>query len=115
MSYKPSAPFNVPLYLFTPTSAQSYGVKVKTFPAKGTLFYGSFRTFGGTEVTSNGALVVEDTATIETWYRPDITAECRVSLADSPGVVYEIVGTPEDIEMRHQYCVFKVRRVTGGA
>lgn len=78
------------------------------------MFFGSFKTYGGTETTSNGILSVEDTANIETWYRPDIDSNCRVVLADT-GAVYEIIGAPEDINQRHQWLVFKVRRVKGGA
>ena len=129
MAYRPQSPFNVPMWLLIPnvTSAQSYGVLVKDYPSftpapKGAkkkndpiLIYGSFRSFGGTEITSNGAYTVEDTATIETWYRPDIKADCRLVLADDLSAVYEIVGTPEDIEMRHQFLHIRVRRVKGGA
>ena len=67
------------------------------------------------ETTANGVYSVEDTATIETWYRPDITAACRIVLANDTTAVYEIVGTPEDIEMRHQFMQIRVRRVKGGA
>ena len=98
--------------LLKPTYSKVSGVEKKTFPAKGVVINGSFKTYGGTERDSNGLYVVEDTAKIETWYRPDITSECRVSVN---GAVYEIIGQPENIEMRNQYCVFKVQRVKGGA
>lgn len=114
--YKPSLPFSTPLKLLIPTYATKQGVKVKTFPTveDGILFFGSFKTYGGTETTSNGVLSVEDTANIETWYRPDINSNCRVALAET-GAVYEIIGQPEDIYQRHQWLTFKVRRVKGGA
>ena len=130
MAYRPMTPFNVPMWLLIPEmpKEQSYGVLVKDYPSvtpqpkrdpkkknDPILIYGSFRSFGGTEVTSNGAYTVEDTATIETWYRPDIKADCRIVLADDLSAVYEIVGTPEDIEMRHQFLHIRVRRVKGGA
>lgn len=118
MAYKPMTPFAVPLVLLIPTKTESnYGVSAKTFPAvkDGIPFFGSFRTFGGTETTADGVYSVEDTATIETWFRPDITAACRVALADDPTAIYEVEGTPEDIERRHQYLHIRVRRVKGGA
>jgi hypothetical protein len=31
------------------------------------------------------------------------------------GVDYEVMGSPENIEMRNQYLVCKVRKVSGGA
>ena len=93
--YKPSAPFNVPLLLLVPTSETVLGVEKKTFPAPqdGVLFYGSFRTFGGTEKDVNGAYSLENTAVIETWYRPDIKADCRIKVL-STGDIYEIIGKP---------------------
>lgn len=117
MAYKPSTPFNVPLALLVPTYSSAYGVPTKSFPsiANATIFYGNFKTYGGTERNVNGLYSVEDTAIIETWFRPDIKADCRVALADDSGEVYEIVGKPEDIELRHQYLRFKVQRVEAGA
>lgn len=114
--YKPNTPFNVPMCLLIPSASSNYGVTTKAFPepSDAPLFFGSFRTFGGSDVTANGVYSVEDTATIDTWYRPDIKPDCRIVLADT-GDTYEIVGTPEDIEMRHQYLQIRVRRVKGGA
>lgn len=114
--YRPSLPFSVPMKLLIPTESKKQGVLKKIFPtiANGVLIFGSFKTYGGTETTSNGVLAVEDTATVETWYRPDIDSNCRIALVDSDAV-YEIIGAPEDINLRHQWLVFKVRRIKGGA
>ena len=110
--YKPSTPFSTPLFLFIPTYTNSYGVETKSYPEHGELFFGTFRTFGGTERQINDVYVVEDTATIETWYRPDIKSDC---LIECDGAKYEIWGTPENIEKRNQYLLIKVRRYEGGA
>lgn len=111
--YKPSGQFNVPLYLFVPKTVTAKGSTKKTYPTHGELIYGTFRTFGGTERTSNDALIIEDTATVETWYRPDIKPDCKIK--DVDGVEYEILGTPENISKRNQFLVFKIRAVRGGA
>lgn len=111
--YKPSGPFNIPLYLFIPSIVTAKGSKKKIYPQKGELIYCSFRTFGGTEVKSNDVLTIEDTAVIETWYRPDIKADCK--LEDADGITYEILGTPENINKRNQYLKFKIRAIRGGA
>lgn len=116
--YKPSLPFNTVSFLLKPTYTQERGVKVKHYlpPEELTeeaLFFCSFRTFGGTERESNGIYAIEDTATIETWFRPDIQGDCGLQLED--GSRYEIIGTPENINMRNQFLKFKVRRITGGA
>lgn len=112
-TYKPSGPFNVPLYLYVPTTITSKGSTKKIYPETGELIFGTFRTFGGTEIKTNDALVVENTATVETWYRPDIKADCRIK--DTDEVEYEILGTPENIDRRNQFCVFKMRAIRGGA
>lgn len=112
-NYKPAGPFNVPMYVFIPQYVTVKGSKKEIYPTTGELIFCSFRTFGGTERTSNDVLVVEDTAVLETWYRPDIKANCILKNAD--GQEYEILGTPENINMRNQTLRFKVRAIKGGA
>ena len=77
------------------------------------MIYCSFRTFGGTEKVVNGVLSVENTAVIETWYRPDIKSDCI--LRDLNGVDYEILGTPENLNVRNQFMRIKIRAIQGGA
>lgn len=112
--YKPGAPFTVPIKLLVPTYQTVKGVRKKVYPADGPLIWGSFKTYGGTERNINDIYSIEDTANVETFYRPDIKSDCHVMLADT-GAIYEVLNTPEDIDLRHKYCKFKVRRVTGGA
>lgn len=111
-----TAPLSVPMLLLIPTETVSLGVTKKTYPdpKDGLPFFGSFRTFGGTEREINGLYSVENTATIDTWYRDDIKADCRIALAQT-GDVFEIVGEPENIEMRNQYMRIRVTAVKGGA
>jgi hypothetical protein len=100
--------------LQTPTSGKTLGVSKKTYAEKSGVLLVNWKSYGGTETTSNGVLSVEDTAQIVCWYRPDIRSDCRIErLMD--GAVYEIIGEPENIEMRNQFLKFKVRRVKGGA
>lgn len=113
--FKPAAPFNVPMKLLTVVSSERVNgalKKVYSDPANSELFYGSFRTFGGIENVQDGVYTLINTATINTWYRPDIKADCRIYLCDTEQV-YEISGDPEDIDMRHQYLQIKVRKVGG--
>ncbi len=111
--YKPSESFLVPMYLFTPQIVTVKGSSKKIIPETGKLFYCSFRSFGGTEKVIDNVLSVEDTAVIETWYRVDIKSDSI--LKDSSGLVYEIIGTPENISMKNQYLKFKIRAKKGGA
>ena len=113
-NYKPSAPFNVAMKLLKPSGERVYGVLDKSFstPSESDLIFGSFRTFGGTENSRNDVYTIINTAVIDTWYRPDIKADCRIYLCETKQT-YEIVSEPEDIDFRHQYMQFKVKKVGG--
>ena len=110
----PSLPYSTPIELLIPTVTTVKGVPTKTFPATGILLFCSFKTYTGTETTTNGVYSVLDTAQVETWWRPDVKSDCRIRLCET-GDVYEILGKPENIYMRNQYLKFKVRAVEGGA
>lgn len=110
--FKPAVPFNVAAELLVPTYETVLGVPTKTFPAQGELIFCSFRSFGGTERDVDGLYSIEDTAVVETWFRPDIKGDCRIRVSTGE---YEVIGQPENIELRNQYLKFKVRRVKGGA
>lgn len=115
-AYVPNAPFTTPLYLLKPTIVEVKGSRKKVYPeiSDENVIYASFKSYGGTETESNGVLTVEDTANIETWYRPNIDSDCRVVIGNDITAVYEIIGAPENIDMRNQYMKFKVKRVRGG-
>ena len=118
--YKPHTPYNVPFRILTPTTTVTKGTRSKSYTEEATTRFCSFRTFGGTENTVNGVFSVIDTATVETWYTPALTAAVRLRIlptdgSSSDGEFYEVMGTPENIEQRNQYTVCKVRKITGGA
>lgn len=112
--YKPKAPFRVKMRVLIPTSEKVKGSvkKVFTDPEASPYFYGSFRTFGGTDTTVDDLLVVQDTGTIDTWYRPDIKSNCRIYI-ENTGETYEILGDPENINMANQYLRIRVRKIGG--
>ena len=101
------------MQLQIPTVTTSYGVAKKTY-TDGDVVMCNFKTYGGTESLENDILSVIDTAQITCWYRPDIKSDCRLKRL-SDGAVFEIVGDPENLEMRNQILYFKVQRVKGGA
>lgn len=116
-AYRPSVPYNVPMKLLTPATTSSYGAGRKIYPAPEDvedIFYGSFRTFGGTENVKDGVYTIVNTAVVDTWYRPDITADCQIYLCET-GQIYDIISDPEDINFWHQYLQFKVRKIGGKA
>ena len=100
--------------LQTPTGDKTLGVHKKTYANAKGVIAANMKTYGGTETTSNGVLSIEDTAQIVCWFRPDIRSDCRLERL-SDGAVFEIIGEPENIEMRNQFLKFKVRRIKGGA
>ena len=112
--YKPTVPFNVAMKLLIPQYTKIQGVEKKTYsePEDSPLIWGSFRTFGGTDTIRNDIFTIQDTATIDTWYNPNITAECQIYICES-GAKYDIISTPEDISLRHQFMQFKVRKIGG--
>ena len=115
--YKPHTPYNVPFRILTPTESVTKGVREKSYQESQTTLFCSFRTFGGSESTVNG---VVDTATLETWYTPELTAAVQIRIlptdgSNDTGELYEVLGTPENIEMRNQYLLCKVKKITGGA
>ena len=110
--YKPQTPFLVPAKYFNPTETMKRGVVVKSYEAEGHDFYCSFRSFGGTETNVNGVIVVENTATIETWFTTNIKACTQIVIN---GVRYELLTEPENIAMRNKWLRFKIRSIKGGA
>lgn len=120
--YRPTeaAQMTTPLRLQTPTVTSEYGVNKKTWADVDGVIMANFKTYGGTEQSNNGVISIEDTAQVVCWYRPDIKSNCRLLLLDGSEKTdapkyYEILGEPENIEMRNQFLKFKVRRVKGGA
>lgn len=88
------------------------GAKSKTYSEPDTEQISvNFKTYGGTEELHNGTLVILDTATVTTWYNPDIKAGDRIVLDD--GSEWDIKNTPENLERRNQFMQFRVQRVGG--
>lgn len=120
-NYKPDLSNQIPLVLLAPTWTNTNGVNRPKYPTieealkdNNNLFFGSFKTYGGTERDVNGVYSIIDTANIETWFRPDIKSDCRIARAND-GAIYDVINEPEDINQRHQFLKFKVKRVKGGA
>ena len=98
--------------LLIPTYSKVNGVNTKNYPETGALFFANFKTYGGTERDVNGVYSIEDTADIVTWYRPDIKSDCRVVRLED-GAIFDIINEPEDMNFRHMFLKFKVKRVKG--
>lgn len=116
MSYMPNEikELHTPIKLLTPIYKTVSGKSKKTYPPieNGELIYCNWKTYGGTESLVNGILTIIDTASIVTYYRPDIKSDCRVVLL-SDNSVYEILGKPENIDQKNQFIKFKVQSIGG--
>lgn len=114
--YRPQQPFNVAMRLLVPTTTIVKGVAKKVYSEidKSELFFGSFRTFNGTENFSNEVYTIFSTATIDTWFNPNFSTDCMIYVIET-GEEWRIISEPEDIDMRHQYMQFKVEKVGGKA
>lgn len=113
--YNPQAPFDVAMKLLKVTATQMVkGTPQRIYeePESVQPFFGTFRTYGGTENFSNDVYTVYDTAQINTWYNPEITQDCLIYVCET-GQRYKIITPPENVNMRHQYMTFKVERVGG--
>lgn len=110
-----------PFYLLVGSYENHNGINKRVFTLDATndvpnVRFCNFSTYGGSEYQNNGVYTVDDTANVVTWYDPAITSACAIQLCDDPtGVIYEILGQPENIEQRNQEMSFKVRRYKGGA
>lgn len=116
VNYKPKMPFNCAMKLLIPSYETVKGVNKKVFSdiENAPVFYGSFRTFLGIESVINNVYTVVDTGIIDTWYRPDIKSNCGIYIVET-GELYEVIGSPENIQMRNQYMKIRVKKIGGGA
>lgn len=111
--YRPNRPFTTPFMVLNPIGTEKInGRIVKKYPDEGEIINCSFVTFGGTEVIVNNVISVRDTGSIETWFTPDIKSDSKLKRL-SDGKIYDVLGDPENIEMRNQFMKFKVEYTRG--
>ena len=118
-NYRPRFTSLHPLLILEPIYTSSKGVKTKNYPDpdmsnKSKSFNGTIRTYRGQERDINGLVSLEDIVTIETWYRPDITAETRIYNPRN-GKTYEVITIPESANEKNQVLSFQARAIGGKA
>lgn len=104
--------FTTPVQLQECIETPARGTVIKTYQDSD-VFNCSWKSKGGTEVTSNGLLMIEDTAEIVCWYNPKITGNSRL-INRINNTIYEVIGTPENIDNMNQFMKFKVQNIAGG-
>ena len=75
---------------------------------------GQFKLKGTSEITANGLTVVNDKTTFITLWKK-VNPYKSGDILSIGGVDYEVIGTPENTEMRGRYCVLNLERISGGA
>lgn len=94
-----------------PTSEIVNGRTIKTYVASGNL-KGLFKLKGTSEINANGILVVNDKTTFMTWWKKDLESGDILTIN---GIDYQIIGTPENVELRGRYAILNLERIGGGA
>lgn len=111
--YKPAniREFITPAVHKKATSQIVNGRTVKAFTEVGTI-RGKFKQKGTAETNANGLTIINEKTTFTTWFKADIVAADILTIG---GLDFEIVGNPENVEMRSRYMVLTLERVSGGA
>ena len=71
---------------------------------------GSFKTYQGTERVYEQTTIWEDTAVITAIYNPNVHIRDWVYVPKT-GKTYEVVTEPEDVNLKHKFIIFKVKKV----
>ena len=111
--YKPAniREFITPAVHKKATSKTVNGRTQKKLTTVGTI-RGKFKQKGTAETQANGLTVVNEKTTFITWYKADYEAKDILTIN---GIDFEIVGTPENVEMRNRYVIITLERNGGGA
>lgn len=87
------------------------GRKRQSLVASGNL-KGLFKLKGTSEINANGVIVVNDKTSFITWWKKDLESGDVLTIR---GVDYQIIGTPENVELRGRYAVINLEKIGGGA
>lgn len=98
-----------PCRILTPTNEKINGCVVKSYK-EGDVFFASIKSYGGTDTTINNVFVIQDTLSVESFYRQEIKSNCKLKLLDDDSL-WEIINTPEMIDREKKIILFKVKRI----
>lgn len=111
--YKPAKirDFNTLAVHKKPITELVNGRTIQTLVESGNL-KGLFKLKGTSEVNANGVIVVNDKTSFITWWKNDLESGDVLTIR---GVDYQIIGTPENVELRGRYAVINLEKIGGGA
>lgn len=113
--YKPAriSEFITPAVHKKPQVVENNGRTQKTFvEASKPQIRGKFKLKGTSEINANGLIVVNDKTSFITWWKNDFASGDVLNIGGSD---YQIIGTPENVEMRGRYAVLNLEKIEGGA
>lgn len=85
----------------------------KTYTDIGTV-RGKFKQKGTAETNANGLTVINEKTTFTTWFKKTNPFKAADILTVG-GIDYEIIGKPENVEMRSRYVILTLEVISGGA
>ncbi len=109
---------STPCVILTPNYVKKNGKEVKEYPTiaeaftDDNMFLASWKSMGGTESVKDGIYTIEDTANITCLFHPNIKSNCRIARLEDEAI-FDIINEPEDVDFRHQFLKFKVKRTKG--
>lgn len=110
--YVPPAVLNVPARIWHSVQRRVNGVMTSTYEPDEKVIWVSAKSYGGKEKVVDGVYSVEDTVQFTAYYDPSLRSSDRIqTLGD--GSFYDIVNTPENIDMRGAFMRFTGRRHHG--
>lgn len=111
--YKPAniREFITPAVHKKATTETINGRTSKVYTEVGTV-RGKFKQKGTAETNANGLTLINEKTTFITWFKADFAAADILTIN---GIDYEIIGEPENVEMRSRYAVLTLERISGGA
>ena len=111
--YKPAniREFVTPAVHKKASSKKVNGRSTNVYTEVGTI-RGKFKQKGTAETTANGLTIINDKTTFITWFKADIMAADILTIG---GIDFEIIGKPENVEMRSRYMVLTLELISGGA
>lgn len=75
---------------------------------------GKFKQKGTAETNANGLTLINEKTTFTTWFKHN-NPFASADILTIGGVDYEIMGKPENVEMRNRYVILTLEAVSGGA
>lgn len=110
--YVPDAILNVPARIWHAVARRANGVQKMEYEPSDEVIWVSAKSYGGTDKVVDGVYMVEDTITFTSYYNPELKSSDRIQLMGD-GSFWEILNTPENIDMRGAFMRFKARRYHG--